>query len=479
MTAREPYPGCTVNRRLANPAGTELFRFEHDGEPIEALPTDTVASALLAAGHDALSRSIKYHRARGPFCLSGRCSHCLVRVDGVPDQLACMLPARPGMSVSTQNAYPSAKHDLLSTIDWVFPRGMNHHSMFAGVPVAEQVMAKVARQIAGLGPLPGSVHAPPAPGARDDCERRKVDVAIVGAGPAGLSCAAELSGCGHSVLVLDEHPEVGGRLLSELDGEGEAERAWASERRAQCEHSGIAFLLGTTVLGSYIEEGCHTLACRASEPDRLLLVEARRAIFCTGTSERLELFGNNELPGIFSGRGLARMVKRQRVLPGKRAVIAASADPQGVSEALALARMLVAEGGEVVALVTEGECTEHPDSFKVLERHTLVAAQGLGALRAIQVADAAGTTISLSCEFLALCGSRAPCFELPRQAGMEVSLDERGYAVRPTEQSGEAELFAAGDVTGTVTLAEAKRSGAELGRALRARAIGAKGVGRE
>ena len=77
------------------PSPTELIdrsrrvSFEFEGRPIEAYEGDTVASALHASGIRTLSRSFKYHRPRGLFCVSGRCPNCLVTVDGVPNVRAC------------------------------------------------------------------------------------------------------------------------------------------------------------------------------------------------------------------------------------------------------------------------------------------------------------------------------------------------------------------------------------------------------
>ena len=47
--------------------------FTFNGRPIEALPQDTVASALYRSGRRIFSRSFKYHRPRGLLCVSGRC----------------------------------------------------------------------------------------------------------------------------------------------------------------------------------------------------------------------------------------------------------------------------------------------------------------------------------------------------------------------------------------------------------------------
>ena len=49
---------------------------------------------------------------------------------------------------------------------------------------------------------------------------RRVDVAVVGAGLAGLTAARELSRTGRSVVVLEARPRVGGRTLNHEIGDG-------------------------------------------------------------------------------------------------------------------------------------------------------------------------------------------------------------------------------------------------------------------
>ena len=40
-------------------------------------------------------------RPRGLFCGIGICFDCLITVDGVPNQRACLVPVRPGMRLET------------------------------------------------------------------------------------------------------------------------------------------------------------------------------------------------------------------------------------------------------------------------------------------------------------------------------------------------------------------------------------------
>ncbi|MGW1060834.1 (2Fe-2S)-binding protein [Micromonospora rubida] len=77
--------------------------FTFDGRPV---PTDgerSIAAALLAAGVRSWRRSRVDGRPRGLFCGIGVCFDCLVRVNGVPAQRACLVVARPGDVVDSQD----------------------------------------------------------------------------------------------------------------------------------------------------------------------------------------------------------------------------------------------------------------------------------------------------------------------------------------------------------------------------------------
>jgi predicted molibdopterin-dependent oxidoreductase YjgC len=85
------------------PEGVQPISIIVDGEELQALPGDTIASALYAQGKRAwrVSRS---GDARGLFCGIGLCFDCLVTVDGKPNQRACVTPVAQGMQVATNLA---------------------------------------------------------------------------------------------------------------------------------------------------------------------------------------------------------------------------------------------------------------------------------------------------------------------------------------------------------------------------------------
>lgn len=443
-----------MSRRLASPREARPFRFDFNGHAVDALPGDTVASALIASGHDTFSRSIKYHRPRGAYCLGGRCSNCLVRVDGLPNLFACTTPAASDIHVSVQNTLiPSAKIDLLESIDWIFPRGLDHHEMFAGVPVVEDVMAKVARKLAGLGMLPE--HAAPADA---PTEVRNADVVVVGGGPAGLACARALSSSNLSVELIEEHPQLGGRASLGLESDDDAR--WVEQIREELERSGVRITTAAVALGIFRDEGVPVVPVKLQDRSRLVKLVARNVALCNGSSEPVIPFSGNDLPGVYAGRGLARLIRQQRVVPGDRAVVIGE-----TSEAIGLARLLK-ESGTIVEAIVDPEGRLATSEFRVLSGFSPTRSKGISSVRGLVVSDRAGKRMKLKCDLIALCDLPAPAYELGRQAGAEVAFDSaRGGFHLLTEQGRTAieGVYAAGDVTGIGTVADARAQGEAIG----------------
>jgi len=78
------------------------IEFKFDGESISAITGQSVAAALLAANQRALRKTRFNNNERGVFCGIGVCFDCLVVIDGITNQRACLIEARPGMKVQTQ-----------------------------------------------------------------------------------------------------------------------------------------------------------------------------------------------------------------------------------------------------------------------------------------------------------------------------------------------------------------------------------------
>jgi predicted molibdopterin-dependent oxidoreductase YjgC len=73
-----------------------------DGKTVTALPGDSVAAALLAAGIVACRTTPVSGAPRAPYCMMGVCFECLVTIDGVGSRQACLARVRDGMRIETQ-----------------------------------------------------------------------------------------------------------------------------------------------------------------------------------------------------------------------------------------------------------------------------------------------------------------------------------------------------------------------------------------
>jgi predicted molibdopterin-dependent oxidoreductase YjgC len=79
--------------------GQQHFNIEINGRQLQARSGQTIAAALIMNGVDIFTLTPS-HAPRGIFCGMGVCFDCLVTVDGIPAQRACMTLAQPGMHIS-------------------------------------------------------------------------------------------------------------------------------------------------------------------------------------------------------------------------------------------------------------------------------------------------------------------------------------------------------------------------------------------
>ncbi len=73
-----------------------------DGRRVRAQTGQTVGAALWAAGIRSWRTTREAGAPRGLFCGIGVCFDCLVTIDGTANQRACLVPARPGADIRTQ-----------------------------------------------------------------------------------------------------------------------------------------------------------------------------------------------------------------------------------------------------------------------------------------------------------------------------------------------------------------------------------------
>ncbi len=97
----KPNRRMTTHPVLAFERGRPV-RFLFEGREMEGYEGETIAAALVANGVDVFRHTDKLGRPRGFFCAVGKCSSCLMVVDGQPNTMVCMEPLRAGVRVERQ-----------------------------------------------------------------------------------------------------------------------------------------------------------------------------------------------------------------------------------------------------------------------------------------------------------------------------------------------------------------------------------------
>ncbi len=88
---------------LGEPEKGPKVTFTFDGKPMEGYQGEPIAMALKAAGVMIHRYTAKRHEPRGIFCAIGRCTDCVMVVNGVPNIRTCVTPLEEGMEVRTQD----------------------------------------------------------------------------------------------------------------------------------------------------------------------------------------------------------------------------------------------------------------------------------------------------------------------------------------------------------------------------------------
>ncbi len=396
--------------------------FEGRSLPIHA--GDTVASALYRSGVRIMSRSFKYHRPRGLYCVSGDCAHCMVTVDGEPAVRACVTPAESGQRVARASAWPSPEHDVLVSAWWMralLPVGF-YYKLFAKPRWMWPLAERYIRRVAGIGPV--DVTAKP----RHIRKRNHhPDVMVAGGGVAGLAAALRAANKGESVLLADEG------AIGEQVAPGPTRTAIARLLADARANPRITILERTRVTGVY--DG--PLVIGAGEGVTHWIHPAR-IVVATGAVEQHAVFPGNDIPGVWLGRGAARMAGVHGLAPGKSTVVVA-----GTTEALEHIGTL-RNSGTVIRLIVAPAAiaSQLPSGIPVIVDGTVTEARGGRALNAVVITSPAGRTV-VKCDALAVSLGFVPRDGLLRQASVAIvngagDVVEPGSTVARAIASGEA-----------------------------------------
>ncbi len=458
------------------------LQFTFDGRPIDAFRGDTVASALLANGVALVGRSFKYHRPRGIVSAGAEDPNAFVQLGHgartLPNRLATVTPATPGLEVRHVNAWPSLDFDLMSAFGLAapfIPAGFYYKTLMWPRrlwPLYEHFL----RHAAGLG------HAPDAPDPdRYDHVHAHCDVLVVGAGPAGLAAARAAAQSGARVIVADEQAEFGGGLLSTAQRvDGLPAPQWADAATAELSSApDVTVLSNTTAFGLY-ESNLVLLAERlhSHQPDnagsesgaRVWRVLPKQVVLATGAHERPLLFANNDRPGVMLAGAISTYLNRYAVAPGSRAVLFTNND-SAYRTALDLA-----DAGVPVAAIADVRLESDGDlpsqaRAQGIPIHTgavVVQAHGRGRVSAAELCSVGGAPLgTVECDLLGVSGGFAPALHLHAQAGAPMTWNPQIAAFAPQPSH---DIHPAGAVTGHLDLSSALRQGTAAGAAAAAAA---------
>ena len=155
----------------------------------------------------------------------------------------------------------------------------------------------------------------------------KTELAIIGAGPAGLCAAIEAAKRGVDVILLDENRTAGGQLFKQIHRFFGSEEHLAGVRGFEignmlledAKKYGVRILLNSVVWGLFPNN-----KLGISDGAKITIVEAERIIVATGASENSLSFTGWTLPNIMGAGAAQTMINIHRVLPGNKVLIIGS-----------------------------------------------------------------------------------------------------------------------------------------------------------
>jgi NADPH-dependent 2,4-dienoyl-CoA reductase/sulfur reductase-like enzyme len=309
------------------------------------------------------------------------------------------------------------------------------------------------------------------------------DVAVLGAGPAGLAATAAARASGARVALVDAGPRVGGQFWRHRDGDdGAGHHNWSALRRLRATVAGPDLLTGHTVWhvertgAGFALHATTTVDGREAGREIPREIHCRALVVATGAYDRQLPFPGWTLPGVYTAGGAQALLKGHGVTVGRRVVVAGTGPfLLPVAGGLGAACAGVFEAGSpagfardpVAVLRNLGKLAEGAGYAVTLLRHrvpyhlrtAVVAAHGDPAgVHAVTVArlDAGwnavpGTERRIECDAVAVGYGFTPQLEIPVQLGCATRLDADGSLVAVADdrqRASEPGVYLAGEVCG-------------------------------
>ncbi|MDD4818410.1 MAG: FAD-dependent oxidoreductase [Victivallaceae bacterium] len=302
------------------------------------------------------------------------------------------------------------------------------------------------------------------------------DVAVIGAGAAGLATAKVTSAAGYRTLVIDREDFSGGVLLQcihngfglhhfkqELTGP-----EYAGKLESEARESGADFQLSTTVIDLKPQPDGRKLLIALSPSEGVFQIYARSVMLAMGCRERNR--GNIGIPGtrpagVYTAGLAQRLINMSGLLPGKSAVIVGSGDI-----GLIMARRLSWSGIPVKAVVEirpfpSGlnrnivQCLNDFDIPLYLS-HTVSRINGADRVESVEISPLVNgvpdetAAFTIECDTVLLSVGLIPENELSKKCGVAINATTGGPLTDAWRMTGVDGVFAGGNVLHVHDLAD-------------------------
>ena len=318
----------------------------------------------------------------------------------------------------------------------------------------------------------------------------RVDLVVIGAGPAGIAAATTAAERGLAVLLLDEQPEPGGQVWRQAErmaasrspGWGARRKSYsgAVEAIAALRRSSVDHVPGATVFDISSDLRISWLQREAgvagAPRHRIREIETKRLILATGAQERPMPFPGWTLPGVMGVGALQTALKTGGLLPDPRTTVLAGQGPllllylaqiaelggrvAAVLDLTPPGRLAVAAGALPRALI--GDPSLMARGAGLLLRQALtrtpvyrsvtgLAAKGDGDLESLSF-ESRGRSHELACSLLGVHDGVIPSTQLSRLLGLVHRWNDRQQCFEPATdddgRSSDERIWVTGDADG-------------------------------
>ncbi len=304
------------------------------------------------------------------------------------------------------------------------------------------------------------------------------ELAIVGAGPAGVSGALEAASRGVKVTLIDRDDRIGGQLIKQTHKffgwheKSAGTRGVVIARQleeAARKNPGITFAGASEALG-YYDDG----VLLVETPGGINRIRCEKLLVAAGASERMLLFPGNDLPGVYGAGAVQTLMNVHGVRPGNSVLMVGSGNI-----GLIVSYQLMQAGVHVAAVLEAaphiGGYAVHASKIRrlgipILTRHTVKYASGEDEVENATVWELddrwkgiPGTERELAVDVICLATGLTPLGEILWQSGAEMKyIPELGGFVPLRDHNMETTakgIFVAGDVAGIEEASTAMATG--------------------